>query len=283
MYSDEVALHKISAQNFIMGQLDYYKVLGVTVDSDGGKIKAAYRDLAFQYHPDRNRKNPVAAETMKQVNEAYAVLSDPEKRKAYDALRQEFGNSAHNRFRQTYTEQDIFSGSDIHHVFEEMARSYGFRGSEDVFKEFYGKGFRTFEYRRPGMFGGGFFFFRSAGKDGMGKGRLPLPGGPLAMLVRHVIKKLSPAGASERGNDRIETITLDSETADKGGPYAYYHKKEKKKLIVKIPSQVREGQKIRLAGQGSPGKGGGLPGDLFLEVQVRRPFLERLKSLITDR
>ena len=263
-----------------MGELDYYKVLGVETRAETPEIKTAYRDLAFQYHPDRNRENPEAAEKMKQVNEAYAVLSNPEKRKAYDALRDQFGNAAHDRFRQAYTEQDIFTGSDIHHVFEEMARSFGFRGSDEVFKEFYGKGFRTFQYRRPGIFGGGFIFF---GPGGMGKGRLPLNSGPLAMLAGQIFKKLAQATMPDKGDDLIETITLDAETAEKGGPYAFYHKREKKKLIVKIPPRVRTGQKIRLTGQGRPGKGGGPAGDLFLKVQIRRPLLERLKSLITDR
>lgn len=263
-----------------MEQLDYYKVLGIEPGIETEKIKAAYRDLAFQYHPDRNQGNPAAVEKMKQVNEAYAVLSDPEKRRAYDDLRHQFGNAAHDRFRKTYTEQDIFTNSDIHQVFEEMARSFGFRGSDEVFKEFYGKGFRSFQYRRPGIFGGGFFFFGSGGK---GKGQLPLNRGPLAMLVGQIFKKLSQAMAPVKGTDLVETIVLDADTAEKGGPYAFYHKGDKKKLIVKIPPQVREGQKIRLTGQGRSGKGGGPPGDLFLKVRVSRPLLERLKSLITDR
>ena len=233
-----------------MGQLDYYKVLGIEPGVETEKIKTAYRDLAFKYHPDRNKDNPAAAEKMKQVNEAYAVLADPGKRRAYDALRGQYGHAAHDQFRKTYSEQDIFTGSDIHQVFEEMARSFGFRGSDEVFKEFYGKGFRTFQYRRPGIFGGGFFFFGPGG--GMGKGRMPLGGGPLAMLAGQIFKKLAQASAPDKGSDLIEAITLDAETAEKGGPYAFYHKRAGKKLIVKIPPRVRSGQKIRLSGLGGP-------------------------------
>jgi DnaJ-class molecular chaperone len=264
-----------------MDKIDYYKVLGIESGTGADTIKAAYRDLAFQHHPDRNKGNPAAAEKMKQVNEAYAVLSDPEKRRAYDALRDQYGHAAHDHFRKSYTDQDIFNGSDIHQIFEEMARSFGFRGSDEVFKEFYGQGFRTFQYRRPGIFGGGFFFFGPGG--GAGKGGVPLKSGPLAMLAGQIFKKLAQASAPDRGGDLIETITLDAETAEKGGPYAFYHKRADKKLIVKIPPQVRSGQKIRLSGLGRPGKGGGPPGDLFLKVQVRKPLLARLKSLITDR
>lgn len=261
-----------------MGQIDYYKVLGVEPGSKTEKIKTAYRDLAFKYHPDRNQDNPASAEKMKQVNEAYAVLSDIEKRRAYDALRDQYGNAAHDRFRKTYTEQDIFTGSDIHQIFEEMARSFGFRGSDEVFREFYGKGFRSFQYRRPGLFGGGFFFFGQGG--GMKRDELSLGKGPLAMLAGHIFKKLAHATAPDKGDDQYEIITLDTETAAKGGPYAFFHKKERKKLIVKIPPGVKSGQKIRLAGQGRPGKGGGPPGDLFLKVQIHKPLLDRLKSLI---
>ena len=261
-----------------MSQLDYYKVLGVEPGAESETIKAAYRDLAFTYHPDRNRENPAAAEKMKQVNEAYAVLSDAQKRRAYDALRNQYGSAAHDHFRKSYTDQDIFTGSDIHQIFEEMARSFGFRGSDEVFKEFYGKGFRTFQYRRPGVFGGGFFFFGPGG--GTGRGKIPLSKGPLAMLAGHIFQKLAQVSAPHKGSDLVEPLTLDMETAEKGGPYAYFNKSERKKLIIQIPPGVRSGQKIRLSGQGRPGKGGGPAGDLFLKVQIRKPLLERLKSLI---
>ena len=117
-----------------MSQHDYYQILGINQNASAKQVKDAYRKLAFQYHPDRNEKNPEAAEKMKSVNEAYAVLSDAAKRRKYDTLRQQFGSSAYSQFRQNYSEQDIFSGSDINQVLEQMARAFGLRGFDEIFK-----------------------------------------------------------------------------------------------------------------------------------------------------
>ena len=137
---------------------DYYTILGIDPKAEPQQIKAAYRNLAFQYHPDRNRGDAASAEKMKRINEAYAVLSHPNKRQEYDRLRQQYGPSAYHQFRQSYSEQDIFKGSDIHQIFEEMARAFGLRGGEEIFKEFYGQGYRSFEFKRPGFFARGFIF-----------------------------------------------------------------------------------------------------------------------------
>ena len=120
-----------------MSQRDYYQIIGVDINAGSKQIKEAYRKLAFKYHPDRNKENPEASEKMKNVNEAYAVLSNPAKRREYDVLRQQFGSSAYSHFRKNYSEHDIFSGSDINHIFEEMARAFGFRGFDDIFRESY--------------------------------------------------------------------------------------------------------------------------------------------------
>jgi len=94
-----------------MDQKDYYEVLEIDGQATDRQIKEAYRRLAFQYHPDRNSGDPGAVERMKGINEAYAVLSDPAKRQRYDSLRQSYGNSAYDRFREGYSEKDIFRGS----------------------------------------------------------------------------------------------------------------------------------------------------------------------------
>lgn len=259
---------------------DYYQVLGVAQNADVKQIKSAYRELALKYHPDRNREKPEMAEKMKAVNEAYAVLSNPRKRQEYDALRRQYGASAYHQFRQSYSEQDIFSGSDINHIFEELARSFGLRGFDDIFREFYGRGYQTFEFKRPGVFGRGFVFT-------FGAGRRPRhqTAGPrwesLGKLPRFLLGKLGGVQLPQNGADLHGVIRLEPDVARQGGPFAYYLAQRAKKLVVKIPPGVRSGQKIRLAGMGSEGRYGGKPGDLYLKVKVRRPLLKKIRAFIS--
>ena len=135
-----------------MAQEDYYQVLGVDQNATDQQIKEAFRKLAFKYHPDRNKEDPAAVEKMKKVNEAYAVISNPAKKREYDTLKNQFGSSAYTHFRNNYSEQDIFSGSDVNHIFEEMAKTFGLRGSNEIFKEFYGRGYQQFEFKNPRVF-----------------------------------------------------------------------------------------------------------------------------------
>jgi DnaJ-class molecular chaperone len=127
-----------------MEQRDFYEVLGTEKEADQKEIRSAYRKLAFEYHPDKNRDDPDAAAKMKEINESYAALSDPEKRQRYDSLRQTYGSSANSQFRQAYSEQDIFRGSDIQQIFEELSKAFGLRGFDDIFKESYGTRYQTF-------------------------------------------------------------------------------------------------------------------------------------------
>jgi len=264
-----------------MPQRDYYQVLGVKKDAGSKEIKEAYRQLAFKYHPDRNKENPEASEEMKSVNEAYAVLSNTTKRHEYDALMQKFGPSARHRFRNNYSKQDIFSGSDINYVFEEMAKAFGFRGVDDIFREFYGKEYRTFQFKRPGIFAGGFIFTGSPKREGDNPSTRP-PLGKLGKLSRFLLKQISGFETANNGKDVDDIIRLTPEQAQKGGPYAYFLRKKSKKLVVKIPPGIREGQRIRLAGMGEDGKGGGTAGDLYLKVQIKRPLIQKIKKSIAD-
>ena len=103
-----------------MNQKDYYQILGVGGNASPEQIRQAYRKLAFQYHPDRNKGNPAATEKMKEINEAYATLSDARKRREYDALREQYGDLAYERFRQAHRPEDIFRGSDINQILRSL-------------------------------------------------------------------------------------------------------------------------------------------------------------------
>jgi DnaJ-class molecular chaperone len=80
-----------------MAKKDYYQVLEVDQKATDQQIKDAFRKLAFKYHPDRNQENPVAVEKMKGINEAYAVLSNPAKKREYDTLKNQFGSAAYTQ------------------------------------------------------------------------------------------------------------------------------------------------------------------------------------------
>ncbi len=256
-----------------MEQQDYYEILKVETSASQEEIKASYRKLALRYHPDHNRDSGDAAAKMKAINESYAVLSDPQKRSRYDALRQTYGDAAHDRFKQTYSEQDIFKGSDIQQIFEEFSRAFGLRGFDEIFKEAYGSQFRTFEFRRPNAFGRVFVGTRGHG-PGPGAG-FPL-GGQLGRLIKYGLKKKWGIELPERGKDIQDVIAVSPELLRSGGKISYQCRKNQKELLVSIPPGMRAGQKIRLKGMGEPGKGGAEAGDLYVEVQTKNPLLHKI-------
>ena len=260
-----------------MSQEDYYQVLGVDQNASQIRIKEAYRQAAFKYHPDRNRENTAAAEKMKKINEAYAVLSNPAKKADYDNMRTRFGSSAYKHFRNNYSEQDIFSGSDINHIFEEMARSFGFRGSNEIFKEFYGGVYQQFEFKKSGGQARKFIFRGSTQAGHQRQVRFPVDGN-LGKVLRYVVQKVSGLQLPEDGADIDERLYLTPQQALQGGPFAYYLRRQSKKLVVNIPAGIREGQRIRLEGMGEKGKAGGKSGDLFLKVHLRKPMLKSIKN-----
>ena len=268
----------------MMNQKDYYEILKVDKEASPQKIKEAYRKLAFQYHPDRNRENPSAVEKMKEINEAYAVLYDPKKKKDYDTCFEQFGPYGYDRFKQRYSEQDIFRGSDIHKIFEEMAKTFGFRSFEEVFRESYGQGYRTFEFQRPGASGRGFIFFgpgfrRIKGQEIPGSSEI-FPG-TLGKVIQYFLKKTLGIGEPGRGKDLEDVIYLNPRQALEGGKGKYLHRKRSKELIINIPPAIKEGQRIRLKRMGVPGKEGGESGDLYLKVKIKKPLLQRMKDLFS--
>ena len=206
---------------------DYYATLGVARDATADEIKKAFRKLARKYHPDVS-KEPDAEQRMKAVNEAYSVLSDAEKRAAYDRLGEGFRPG--EEFRPP-------PGWDGGFEFSRHAFSPGdAAGFSDFFAELFGRGGSAF-----------------AG-DGARGGRHAFRG------EDHLAKIYLDIEDSFHGPTR--EITLRAPHFDAQGRLAM----QTRTLKLRIPQGVRESQVIRLAGQGNPGAGGGAAGDLLLEV-----------------
>lgn len=276
-----------------MNRKDYYQILTIERTANQQQIKEAYRRLAFQYHPDRNKGDASATEQMKEINEAYAVLSNVQKRSEYDLLRDRYGPLAYDRFRQAHSSEDIFRGSDVAQVFEDLARMFGFRSADDVFKEFYGSGYRGFAFRGPGVSGRGYVFSGSFGggprESGGNKAETAqepfgLPGvrfsGILGRLAKLALSKTLGVQFPERGRDWKDSIAATPEQAEKGQEVVYPYRKwgKPRDLMVMIPPSIRNGQSIRLTGMGAPGRNGGEPGDLYLKVRIRATLAQRIRS-----
>lgn len=272
-----------------MSNKDYYTILGVDADASQQQIKNAYRGLALKYHPDKNRGNPAGAERMKELNEAYAVLSDSKKRTEYDSLRRQYGDFAYDRFRQGYSEQEIFRGSDINQIFEELARSFGLKGFDEILREFYGNEARSFQFHNQGFTGRGYVYvsplgsrgFRQQGAGQQGMQGLPrMPAGIIGKTAKYLLKKLWAIEWPEKGKDLYDAITIDPTQAETGAEVLYFNRWKSKDLLIKIPPGTRDDQRIRLRGMGTEGKGGEEPGDLYLQVRVKRSLLRKIRDFL---
>ncbi|MDX1644666.1 MAG: DnaJ C-terminal domain-containing protein [Thermoanaerobaculia bacterium] len=222
-----------------MDYKDYYSTLGVDKTATPEEIQKAYRKLARKYHPDVN-KSTEAESKFKEINEAYQVLSDEEKRQKYD----QFG-SAWKRAQTTGQAPDGF---------EDIFSGFGFGGGGfregGGFRDAQGGGFRT---ESTGDFSS---FFEMLFGGGRPRARTSWRGSD------------EPRPAS--GIDHETQISLTLEEAASGGQREIALRGEdgaRRVLNVKIPAGVRPGQKIRLKGQGGPGVAGGPRGDLFLKIQ----------------
>jgi DnaJ-class molecular chaperone len=277
-----------------MEHKDYYRVLEVTETAGADEIKKSYRSLAFQYHPDRNAGTE---DMMKTINEAYAVLSNPAKRQEYDSLRQMYGPSAADQFRRHHTEQDIFRGSDINQIFEELSKAFGFRGPQDLFSrnDFYGQSYRSFEFRVPGGTGRGFFFSSSMGgsrPEGLNMPPFQMPQAAAGQSIsskigmkiitsfqKSLAKRLGIA-LPENGCDLQDVLRITREEAAAGGklPYLYAKQGNPRELLITVPQGIQDGQNIKLKGLGEAGKNGGESGDLYLSVKILSPFAEAVRT-----
>lgn len=282
-----------------MAERDYYKMLGVKKTASKEEIRKAYRKLAMKYHPDHAKDNKGAEEKFKEISEAYAVLSDPEKRKQYDT----FGSSG---FHQRFSQEDIFRGFDLN----------------DILKEF---GFGGFNFGGAGQGGGG-GRFSFGGPFGRQQG--PVKGSDLVYEIPLTLAEVA-AGATKNVNfehqGRAENLTVKIppgmiagkkiRLSGKGEDSAYGGQRgdlyirakvlrdpvfqndgynlnitreiplteallgsqitiptvDAKEISLKIPAGTKHKTKMRITGKGLPYMNKDRVGDLFVTILVQMP------------
>jgi curved DNA-binding protein len=212
--------------------MDYYETLGVDRKADQATIKKAYRKLALKYHPDKAQGDKAAEEKFKTISEAYAVLSDKEKRQQYD----QYGSEG---FQQRYSQEDIFRNVDLGDILREFGINFGGGRGGTGFRSTGGGGFESF-FQQAG--GGGAFH------PGQRPAHAPRPRGEDHTLELSIT-------LNEVLNGAEKTISL-----GRGGTT--------EKVSIKIPAGIDSGKKLRVTGKGSPSPAGGQPGDLYLLIKV---------------
>lgn len=237
-----------------MAKRDYYSVLEVSRSASLEDIKKAYRKLALKYHPDKNPGNRQAEDRFKEVSEAYEILRDPEKRQMYD------------QFGQAGAQAGGFQGGNPFEGFSGFKGDFGegFRGGQnpdsfqDIFNDFFGD---IFSGKRRG------------GQPGQGPG--PGPGHPTGGFDR------------QRGADLRYTLSITYEEAAKGceKTISFVRRKGGKedtaKLSITVPAGVRNGQRLKLRGEGDVGSKGAGPGDLYVIVNLQdHPLFRREENHI---
>jgi len=257
---------------------DYYEVLGVSKTASKEEIKDAYRKLALQYHPDRN-KSPDAEEKFKEISEAYAVLSDDEKRQQYDRL-------GHAGFDQRYTTEDIFRGADFESILRDLGFGFGFR---DLFGTFFGE--RDFEERVTRGQDIGYdleITLEEAAKGTEKEIRVPRTERCDVCGGTGANPGTSPRNCPKcNGTGRIQNVNrssfgtfvrvtpcpscggkgmiLDSPCRNCRGSGLV---KKERTITVKVPAGIDEGYQLRLQGEGETPPNGGPPGDLYVLISI---------------
>jgi curved DNA-binding protein len=275
---------------------DYYAVLGVAKNADQETIKKAYRKLALKHHPDKNPGDKKAEEKFKEITEAYAVLSDPEKRKQYD----QFGDTG---FHQRFSQEDIYRNFDVGDIF----REFGF-GTDDIFSHLFGGGARgrtSFFRGRPQPVKGQDYVmhltlpFRLAVEGGKkrieyrgahgvehiqvsippgvesgqklrvtGKGGSSPAGGPPGDLFLEITVEPDPVFSRE-GHDLQVKVRIPFSDACLGATADVPTLEGSKR--IKIPAGIQSGGKIRLKGFGVPTGKKGQSGDLYAVIEIAVP------------
>jgi curved DNA-binding protein len=286
---------------------DYYQILGVQKTADPEEIKKAYRKLALKYHPDRNPNNPTAEEKFKKISEAYAVLSDPEKRKQYDS----FGS---DQFSQKFSREDIFRDFDINQILRDLGfggapgagrrGNFSFRGN-DPFADLFGQGRQDF-YNAPqkgsdlqynlnitleeSVFGADkkLALQRDQKVDEVnvkippgistgkklrlsGKGNPGMQSGPPGDLYLNINVVSHPIFARDGNDIHIEkSITFTQAVMGTSIDVPTIDGTIKR---IKIPSGAQNGTKIRMKGYGAPAlRGtGSMKGDQYVKISIEVP------------
>lgn len=219
---------------------DYYTLLGVAKGASQEDVSKAFKKLARKFHPDLNPNDPAAEGKFKEINEAYEVLKDPEKRRLYDSL------------GPNWKEGQNFQPPPGYENFQFRSGGFGAEGFSDFFETIFGG---------AGGFGGGRHGGDPYGRSMRSKGR-----------DAEVRLSLTMEEAYRGGR---KTLTLQEQVRGADG----MSQLQSKTLDVNIPSGVKDGAKIRLSGQGSPGMGGGPAGDLLLQVTIVEHPLFRLEGV----
>ena len=296
-----------------MAETDYYKILGVNKTASENVIKKAYRKLAMKYHPDHTKGDKSAEETFKNISEAYAVLSDKEKRKQYDT----FGSAG---FQQRYSQEDIFRGSDFESILSELFGGSGRFGGG-------GRGMR-FSFDGGGPFGSYQRQQQAHPKGSDLEYELPLTLEEVAAGTQKIVsfqhkghsekitvkipkgmisgKKLRVSGKGEpspyggpTGDLYIKSKVLDNPVYDVQAQDLYINRDIKlseailgtnisvptlsgKELKLKIPAGTKHKTKMRLSGHGLPHMHGKGQGDLYVHIHVNMPkrLTKKQKGLI---
>lgn len=220
---------------------DYYKLLGVSRSASKDEISKAFKKLARKYHPDLNPNNKEAEDKFKEINEAYEVLKDEKKRKLYDQFGSNWEHGQNFQPPPGYENVHFSSGGG--------GFGGGGGGFSDFFETIFGGGGGGF---RGGFQSGGF----SQGDFGGGYKPRPRRGADSEASYELSLEEAYRGGK--------KSITLQEQTSGPDG----IPRMTTKTLEVTVPAGIKDGQKIRLAGQGNPGMNGGPKGDLYLKIRL---------------
>ena len=276
-----------------MAQTDYYKTLGVDKKASPDEIKKAFRKLAVKYHPDRNPNDKTAEDKFKEINEAYAVLSDAKKKEEYDT----YGSSG---FHKQYSQEDIFRNFDFGGTFKDM----GMGGGEDIFSRLFGGrggrgGFRggpqkggdlemetDVSFRDAALGAEKVVAFRRNGTREELKVKIPA-GVDNGSKIRITGKGAQGEGGGQPGDLFLIIRTLPDPVFTRDGGDLFVERSipfsaaclgtsldvptlEGDKRI-KVPAGIQPGTKIRLKGCGVKPLGSNTKGDLYVKITIQVP------------